>query len=79
MDEHDGREGGIRPRADPWMKGDAMDDLSGSATERLQQLALIDASDLDAAWLGTQLTAALYAWQGTEDELRLLREGREDY
>ena len=56
-----------------------MDDLNGSATERLQQLALIDASDLDAVWLGTQLTAALYAWQGTEDELRLLREGREDY
>nr|WP_157497960.1 hypothetical protein [Leifsonia sp. Leaf325] len=56
-----------------------MDDLIGSATERMQQLALVDANDLDAAWLSAQLTDALLAWQGTEDELRLLREGREDY
>ncbi|MET0726353.1 MAG: hypothetical protein ABWY36_08380 [Leifsonia sp.] len=56
-----------------------MDDLTGSATERLQRLALIDASDRDPAWLDAQLTAALVAWQATEDELRLLLEGREDY
>ena len=72
-------EGGIQPRADPWMRGDEMDDLTGSATERMQQLALVDTNDLDAAWLSAQLTDALLAWQGTEDELRLLREGREDY
>ncbi|MEL4319960.1 hypothetical protein WJX64_13165 [Leifsonia sp. YIM 134122] len=56
-----------------------MDDLNGTATERLQQLARIDADDGDAAWLRAQLTSALGAWQDTEDELRLLREAREDY
>ncbi|WP_157488188.1 MULTISPECIES: hypothetical protein [unclassified Leifsonia] len=56
-----------------------MDDLNGSATERMQQLALIEPNDLDPTWLRAQLDGALMAWQGTEDELRLLREGREDY
>lgn len=56
-----------------------MDDLGGSATERLAQLRSGDASARDAAWLERQLTSALEAWQATEDDLRQLREAHEDF
>jgi len=56
-----------------------MDDLSGSATERLAQLQGGDASARDAAWFERQLRSALEGWQATEDDLRQLREAHEDF
>jgi hypothetical protein len=56
-----------------------MDDLSGSATERLAQLRGGDAGARDAAWLERQLHSALEGWQATEDDLRQLREAHEDF
>ena len=55
-----------------------MDDLTGSPTERLAQLRAADAGH-DPAWLERQLTSALEGWQSTEDELREIREAREDF
>lgn len=55
-----------------------MDDLKGTATERIAQLRAAG-EVTDAAWLERQLVAALEAWQDTEDDLRELREAREDY
>jgi len=56
-----------------------MDDLTGSATERIGQLQAVDARRRDAAWLERQLNSALEGWQSTEDELREIREAREDF
>lgn len=56
-----------------------MDDLTGSATERMAQLRAADAAQRDAAWLERQLVSALQGWQDTEDDLREIREAREDY
>ncbi len=55
-----------------------MDDLKGTATERIAQLRAAG-EVTDASWLERQLVAALEAWQDTEDDLRELREAREDY
>ena len=56
-----------------------MDDLSGTATERLAQLRGGDGEARDAAWLERQLHSALQGWQATEDDLRQLREAHEDF
>jgi hypothetical protein len=56
-----------------------MDDLTGTATERMAQLRAADAAQWDADWLERQLVSALQGWQGTEDELREVREAREDF
>ena len=56
-----------------------MDDLTGSATERMAQLGAADGAQRDAAWLERQLVSALQGWQDTEDELREIREAREDF
>ena len=55
-----------------------MDDLTGSASERLAQLRAADAGG-DAAWLERQLRSALEAWQDAEDDLSRLREAQEDF
>ena len=55
-----------------------MDDLSGSASERLAQLRAADAGG-DAVWLERQLRSALEAWQDSEDDLSRLRETQEDF
>jgi hypothetical protein len=56
-----------------------MDDLTGSPDERLAQLRAVDAEGRDANWLERQLKSALEGWQSTDDELRTLREAREDF
>ena len=56
-----------------------MDDLAGTATERMAQLRATDATQRDTAWLERQLVSALQSWQETEDELREIREAREDF
>lgn len=56
-----------------------MDDLTGPPNERLAQLAVVDAERRDVAWLERQLKSALEGWQATDDELRGLREAREDF
>jgi hypothetical protein len=56
-----------------------MDDLTGSPDQRLAQLGAVDAERRDAAWLDRQLRSALEGWQSTDDELRALREAREDF
>ena len=56
-----------------------MDDLTGSATERIEQLRAMGAERQDAAWLERQLKSTLASWQDTEDELREIRETREDF
>jgi len=61
------------------VEGGMMDDLTGSATERIGQLQAVDARRRDAAWLERQLNSALEGWQSTEDELREIREAREDF
>jgi hypothetical protein len=60
-------------------EGGIMDDLTGSATERMAQLGAADGAQRDAAWLERQLVSALQGWQDTEDELREIREAREDF
>ena len=55
-----------------------MDDLTGSATERMAQLRAVDPGG-DAAWLERQLRSALEGWQAAEDELSGFREAREDF
>lgn len=60
-------------------EGGIMDDLTGTATERMAQLHATDAAQRDADWLERQLVSALQSWQGTEDELREIRETREDF
>ncbi|WP_430645169.1 hypothetical protein [Agromyces sp. GXS1127] len=56
-----------------------MDDLTGSATERLSQLRAVGEEHADAAWLERQLRSALEGWQATEDDLATLREAHEDF
>jgi hypothetical protein len=45
----------------------------------MAQLRAADAAQRDAGWLERQLVSALQGWQDTEDELREIREAREDY
>lgn len=56
-----------------------MDDLTGTATERMAQLRAADQAQRDADWLERQLVSALESWSVTEDELREIREAREDF
>ncbi|MFC9919690.1 hypothetical protein [Agromyces binzhouensis] len=56
-----------------------MDDLTGTATERMSQLREAGADGKDAAWLERQLLSALQGWQATEDSLTKLREAHEDF
>jgi hypothetical protein len=56
-----------------------MDDLTGTATERMSQLRAAGGEEKDAAWLERQLVSALEGWQSTEDELAKLRESHEDF
>ncbi|MBU1588648.1 MAG: hypothetical protein KKH51_11980 [Actinobacteria bacterium] len=54
-----------------------MDDLTGTADERIRRLAAV--ADPDAAWLRRQLENALAAWAEDETELDIDREARTDY
>ena len=45
----------------------------------MAQLRGADAAQRDAAWLERQLVSVLQSWQDTEDELREIREAREDF
>ncbi|GAA2041468.1 hypothetical protein GCM10009819_29180 [Agromyces tropicus] len=56
-----------------------MDDLTGTATERMSQLRATAVDQKDASWLERQLVSALQGWQDTEDALAKLRETREDF
>ncbi|MGR0319564.1 hypothetical protein [Agromyces sp. ZXT2-3] len=56
-----------------------MDDLTGTATERIAQLRAAGGDRRDAAWLERQLESALQGWQATEDALATLREAHEDF
>ena len=61
------------------VKGGSMDDLTGSPAERLAQLRAADPERRDTAWIERQLLTALEGWQAADDELRELREAREDF
>ncbi|MDH6180028.1 hypothetical protein M2152_000210 [Microbacteriaceae bacterium SG_E_30_P1] len=57
-----------------------MDDLTGTADERMHQLATLEASGpLDAAWLRRQLDLTLQAWASDETELDIERESHTDF
>jgi hypothetical protein len=57
-----------------------MEDLVGTADERMQKLVELDAAGvLSAEWLRDQLTLALLAWADDETRLRVDAEGREDF
>lgn len=57
-----------------------MDDLEGTAAERLDGLARLgDADGLTHEWTRRQLELALRAWADDQDTLTVLGEGREDY
>jgi len=55
----------------------AMDDLQGSAHERLARLQSGERGDEE--WLHRQLVAALEGWRDAEDQVREFREGHQDY
>lgn len=55
-----------------------MDDLEGTAAERLDQLSRL-AEAPTAEWAHRQLERALRAWAVDQDTLAVLQEGREDY
>ncbi|WP_426625734.1 hypothetical protein ACPPVW_06690 [Leifsonia sp. McL0607] len=57
-----------------------MDDLEGTAAERLDQLdRLGDTEGITLDWTRRQLERALRAWAVDQDTLAVLGEGREDY
>jgi hypothetical protein len=56
-----------------------MDELTGTATERMSQLQATSADGKVAAWLERQLVSALQGWQATVDEFVKLRESHEDF
>jgi hypothetical protein len=57
-----------------------MDDLEGTAAERLDQLSrLADGEGATPEWMRRQLERALRAWAVDQDTLAVLDEGREDY
>ncbi|MGH1524931.1 hypothetical protein ACRAWC_13205 [Leifsonia sp. L25] len=56
-----------------------MDDLEGSAAERLDRLAAVDAGEVTPDWTRRQLERALQDWSKDQDTLSVLGEGREDY
>ncbi len=57
------------------------DDLTGTADDRLVQLASLQAAGtpLGAEWLRRQLNRALGAWAADETELDIERESRVDF
>ena len=57
-----------------------MDDLEGTAAERLDRLARLgDADAVTHEWTRRQLERALRDWSADQDTLAVLGEGREDY
>ena len=54
-------------------------DLTGTADERVRQLASLTGVPLSAEWLRRQLDAALQAWGADETELDIGRESHVDY
>ncbi|WP_157127155.1 hypothetical protein [Cnuibacter physcomitrellae] len=57
-----------------------MEDLSGSADERMQRLLELEAEGtLPPQWVRDQLTLALKAWAEAETRLGIEDERREDY
>lgn len=54
-------------------------DLSGTADDRLRQLAELESIDLPGSWLRRQLHAALSAWADDETRLDIDEEARTDY
>jgi len=57
-----------------------MNDLTGTADERINQLEHADATGpLTADWLRRQLDLALAAWADEETELDIEKESRVDY
>lgn len=57
-----------------------MDDLEGTAAERLGRLReLGDADGVSHEWTRRQLERALQDWSADQDTLAVLGEGREDY
>jgi hypothetical protein len=57
-----------------------MDDLEGTATERLDRLRRLgDHEELTREWARRQLELALQAWADDQETLTVLGEGREDY
>lgn len=59
--------------------GTLPDDLTGTADERIQQLAQLEEAALTVGWLKRQLDAVLLAWANDETELDINREARVDY
>ncbi|GAA2001030.1 hypothetical protein [Microbacterium ulmi] len=57
-----------------------VDDLAGTADERIRQLALLDASNaLTAEWLRRQLDSALAAWADDETVLDIEADSHVDF
>ena len=57
-----------------------MNDLTGTADERINQLEHAEAAGpLSAEWLRRQLDLALAAWADEETELDIEKESRVDY
>ncbi|WP_157498433.1 hypothetical protein [Leifsonia sp. Leaf336] len=57
-----------------------MDDLEGTAAERLDRLARLGEADgVSHEWTRRQLERALRDWAIDQDTLAVLGEGREDY
>ncbi|ARJ05247.1 hypothetical protein GCM10010988_03130 [Cnuibacter physcomitrellae] len=57
-----------------------LEDLSGSADERMQRLLELEAEGtLPPQWVRDQLTLALKAWAEAETRLGIEDERREDY
>ncbi|MBN9630457.1 MAG: hypothetical protein J0I18_07600 [Actinobacteria bacterium] len=56
-----------------------MDDLVGTAAERLDRLERLADTDVTPEWARRQLERALRDWALDQDTLAVLREGREDY
>lgn len=57
-----------------------MDDLEGTAAERLDRLARLgEAGGVSHEWTRRQLERALRDWAIDQDTLAVLGEGREDY
>jgi hypothetical protein len=54
-------------------------DLTGTADERMNQLAALGASSQTESWLRRQLDLALLAWADDETELDIDRESHTDF
>jgi hypothetical protein len=56
-----------------------MEDLEGTAAERLDRLERLAAGEATPEWLRRQLERALRDWALDQDTLSVLQEAREDY